>query len=118
MTTELYEYDDIPDGVKTISAQKILDSYWEFWYTQMAEKYGEDHYLFTKQNCIDDWVVSNYAWKKVMKKTDENDKVFILEQVLVEIGALYEEETSLNRMNYLHHLKKNLEEIIDELRTP
>jgi hypothetical protein len=26
-------------------------------------------------------------------------------------------ETNLNRMNYLHHLKKNLEEIIDEIKS-
>ena len=52
-----------------------------------------------------------------MDKTDKNGKVFILEQVLEEIGALYEEETSLNRMNYLHHLKKNLEEIIHEIKS-
>ena len=65
--TELYEYDDIPDGVKTISAQKILDIYWEIWYSRMVKKYGEGHYLITEQNCIDDWVITNYAWEKEMK---------------------------------------------------
>lgn len=65
--TELYEYDDIPDGVKTISAQKILDIYWEFWYSKMVKKYGEGHYLITEQNCIDDWVITNHAWEKEMK---------------------------------------------------
>ena len=64
MTTELYEYDDIPDGVETISAQEILDIYWEFWYDGMVAKYGEGHYLITAQNCIDDWVIIHHAWEK------------------------------------------------------
>ena len=63
--TELYEYDDIPDGVKTISAQKILDIYWEFWYGKMVKKYGEGHYLITEQNCIDDWVVPIVTGKQI-----------------------------------------------------
>lgn len=46
----------------------------------------------------------------------KDKKLFILEDVLAEIGALYEEEQNFNRMNYLHHLKKNLQEIIDEIK--
>jgi uncharacterized protein YnzC (UPF0291/DUF896 family) len=47
----------------------------------------------------------------------KDQKIFILEDVLVEIGALYEEEQNFNRMNYLHHLKQNLQEIIDEIKS-
>jgi hypothetical protein len=113
---QVYCYDSL-GKIEEITGKKILDYYWGIWYIKMIKKYGEGHYSITEQNCIDDWVAIQYAWKKGAKKTESIDKVFILEQVLEEIGALYEEETNLNRMNYLHHLKKNLEEIIDEIKS-
>lgn len=26
--------------------------------------FGEEHELFTEQNCIDDWVTIHWAWEK------------------------------------------------------
>jgi hypothetical protein len=34
----------------------------------MEDHYGEGHELITKENCIEDWVVVNWAWEK---KEDE-----------------------------------------------
>lgn len=54
--------DIIDNRVLTISEQQILDRYWPYWYNRMVRKYGPDHHLITEQNCIDDWVIVNWAW--------------------------------------------------------
>lgn len=59
MTDEGYE-----DVVLTITEQEILDTYWTFWKTKMVAKYGHGDYRITEENCIEDWVVSNWAWEK------------------------------------------------------
>lgn len=57
------------DGVspvyETLSDQEILDRYWDYWYGRMCEKFGKDHVdaTYTKQDCIDDWVVVHWAWE-------------------------------------------------------
>lgn len=57
------------DGVspvyETLSDQEILDQYWDYWYGRMCEKFGKDHVdaTYTKQDCIDDWVVVHWAWE-------------------------------------------------------
>ena len=47
-----------------ITEEQILEVYWDFWKAQMIKKYGEDHFLITKENCIDDYVVVNWAREK------------------------------------------------------
>ena len=47
-----------------MTEKDILNEYWEFWSRKMIEKYGEGHELITEENCIDDWVVVNWAWEK------------------------------------------------------
>lgn len=52
-------------GRYTLSEQEIFDIYWPFWYTKMVHKYGtSDHPLITRDNCIEDWIIVNYAWEK------------------------------------------------------
>lgn len=46
----------------------ILNYYWDFWKGRMENRYGEGHELITKENCIEDWAVVNWAWEK---KEDE-----------------------------------------------
>jgi hypothetical protein len=55
------------DGVTpvylTYSDDEILAQYWDHWYGKMCEKYGKvivDN-NWTKQDCIDDWVVVHWA---------------------------------------------------------
>jgi hypothetical protein len=49
----------------TMSDDDILDSYWGWWYSKMCEKFGKEvvDRDYTKQDCIDDWVVVHWAWE-------------------------------------------------------
>lgn len=57
------------DGVSpvyiTLSEQEILNQYWDYWYGQMCKKFGKDEVdeKWTKQDCIDDWIVVHWAWE-------------------------------------------------------
>jgi hypothetical protein len=44
-----------------VSRQDILDIYWKFWKNAMDRKYGEGHELTTEDNCVEDFVVCNFA---------------------------------------------------------
>lgn len=44
--------------------EQIIAEYWDHWSTRMIAKYGEGHELITKKNCIEDWVIVNWAWEK------------------------------------------------------
>lgn len=65
-----YSYNEYtPDPTKqvvvTLSEQEILDRYWNRWKELMIKKFGKDCFEknYTKQDCIDDWVVINWAWE-------------------------------------------------------
>jgi hypothetical protein len=47
-----------------MTEEQILEVYWDFWKAQMIKKYGEKHFLTTKENCIGDYVIMNCAWEK------------------------------------------------------
>lgn len=68
-----YRYYDIDDKfwatARDITEDEILDDYWNFWSDKMIKKYGYGHELITKENCIHDWLVTNWAWEK----KDEGD---------------------------------------------
>ena len=51
--------------VVTVSDDDILDMYWAWWYSKMCEKFGKEvvDRDYTKQDCIDDWVVVHWAWE-------------------------------------------------------
>ena len=60
------EYDEHGNTkVVRISEQDILKRYWKYWYAMMCKKFGKDvvDADFDKSDCIDDWVVVNWAWR-------------------------------------------------------
>ena len=65
--TWIYEYAGGERGKidcsETITDQEILEQEWEFWSARMKKKYGPNSDLINHENCIQDWVVRNYAWE-------------------------------------------------------
>ena len=57
--------DDFSPKIVTLSEQEILDSYWDYWYTNMCNKYGKDTVdtEYTKSRCLQDWKVIHCAWE-------------------------------------------------------
>ena len=51
--------------VKVFSEKEILDFYYPTWYSLMCKKFGQQHVdeHYREQDCIDDWVVINWAWE-------------------------------------------------------
>jgi len=45
-----------------MSEEEILAEYWPYWEAKMKKSGKED--LITKERCIEDWVVVNWAWEK------------------------------------------------------
>jgi hypothetical protein len=61
----IFEGDKILDNmVIEKTEQQILDEYWDYWKAQMDKKYGENHEFTTKENCIIDYTIVNWAWEK------------------------------------------------------
>lgn len=56
--------DEKPEYI-TMSEDEILDDYWSFWSERMIQKYGYCQFIkeFSRQDCIDDWVVVHWAWE-------------------------------------------------------
>ena len=53
------EYGD--DFVRFITEEEILDIYWDEWYNRMVALERQDQ--ISLENCIEDWVVTNWAWE-------------------------------------------------------
>jgi len=51
--------------VVTKSEAEILREYWPYWYDRMCKKFGQEEVdaKFSKQDCIDDWIIVNWAWE-------------------------------------------------------
>jgi hypothetical protein len=47
--------------VREVTDAEILEDRWEWWKEIMEKKYGPGSSLITEENCIQDWVVDNYA---------------------------------------------------------
>jgi hypothetical protein len=62
MKTYCY-HEPTPEGDSFIikNEQQILDEYWDYWKEKMEKKYGKDHRLITKENCIEDWSIIHWA---------------------------------------------------------
>ena len=63
-----YSYDEYSEEghvIITKSEQQIIDEYYHFWYDRMCKKFGKEHVdaTYTKQDCIDDWIVIHLAWE-------------------------------------------------------
>jgi hypothetical protein len=55
----------IGDITRTLSEEQILIEYAPFWFEEMYRKFGKEHVdkNYTKDDCIMDWVVVNWAWE-------------------------------------------------------
>lgn len=55
----------VGDEVVTKSEEEILQEYYPYWLGQMVKKLGLGAVIrnYTTQDCIDDWVVVNWAWE-------------------------------------------------------
>lgn len=51
------------DEVYESTEEEILDMHWDYWKEEMEKKYGKDHELITKENCIASWCNLHWAWK-------------------------------------------------------
>ena len=67
MKTYLYwEYrEPYPDHPTEMTEDSIYNTHWDFFYAQMNKRFGPDFYLTTKEGCIEDWVIMNWAWEKI-----------------------------------------------------
>lgn len=56
-----YESNLKGDSFVVKNEKQILDEYWDYWKERMEKKYGKDHELITKENCIEDWTIIHWA---------------------------------------------------------
>lgn len=50
-------------GKETLSEDQIIAEYYHWWQIQMIRKYGQDSSLITRENCIEDWITTHYAFE-------------------------------------------------------
>lgn len=50
-----------PGRILTITEDEIIERYYDWWVNEMYRVGKQD--LISKENCIEDWVVSNWAWE-------------------------------------------------------
>lgn len=52
-------------NIITKSEQEIINEYYNYWYERMCDKFGKEHVdaNYTKYDCIDDWIIINWAWR-------------------------------------------------------
>ncbi len=63
--SEIYLYNEQGEEFPLeISREDIIKEYWPYWNKKMANKFGDGHELITENNCIDDWIIVHWAWKK------------------------------------------------------
>ena len=68
------ENGDIDEFVVTLLEAEILKEYWDYWQERMIHKYGKEHFEanFSEKDCIDDWVVVNWAWETTVDVPQES----------------------------------------------
>lgn len=49
------------NGDQIYSEDRIIHEYWPYWKAQMEKKFGKNDPRITMNNCIDDWIVINWA---------------------------------------------------------
>lgn len=57
-----YVNENDEDVVETYSEQEIIEKEWKRWCDNM-QKVGKNLSDYTFQDCIDDWIVVNWAWE-------------------------------------------------------
>jgi hypothetical protein len=60
-----FSYNEVGEGVVTVSEDDIRKYYWPYWYNRMCEKYGQKYVddIYSFKECLDDWMVINWAWE-------------------------------------------------------
>jgi len=56
---------DVDSCVSILSEAEIIKEYWDYWQERMIAKFGKEHFEanYSEKDCIDDWVVVNWAWE-------------------------------------------------------
>ena len=66
-TYEYIEYSEDAEGETSDyvrrTEEEILNEYWGWWEEKMIAKYGRGHHLVRPEICIEDWVVTHYAYE-------------------------------------------------------
>jgi hypothetical protein len=57
--------DEYGGYVVTLCEDEILKHYYPYWSGEMIKKFGQEEFdkTYCKLDCIDDWVVVNWAWE-------------------------------------------------------
>jgi hypothetical protein len=57
--------DETGGYVVTKSEAEIRSEYWPYWYKKMCEKFGQKEVdqKYSFEDCLDDWIVVNWAWE-------------------------------------------------------
>jgi hypothetical protein len=69
--TRYYSYNEFDEDfeeygyVVTKSEDEIREEYWPYWYGKMCDKFGKENVdsKYTFEDCLDDWIVVNWAWE-------------------------------------------------------
>jgi hypothetical protein len=62
----LYKYNEYEDQEPTlITEQQIKSEFWPSWYERMCKKFGKSEVdqKFTFEDCLQDWIITNWAWE-------------------------------------------------------
>ena len=54
------------NSVVTVSEDDIRNNYYPYWYDRMCKKFGKEDVdaTYSFEDCLDDWIVVNWAWEK------------------------------------------------------
>lgn len=64
-----YCYNDFDENnnpvIRVMSEEEIIARYWDTWYNGMCKKFSKEivDKEYSKQDCIDDWIVIHWAWE-------------------------------------------------------
>lgn len=64
--------DDMSPIYHTLSENDILEKHWDY-FTEKLRKLGLDETNYNKFDCIDDWVVTHWAWESTNNGTDSTN---------------------------------------------
>jgi hypothetical protein len=62
----VFKYNEFEDTeARLITEQEIRVEYWPYWYERMCKKFGKQEVdeKFTWEDCLNDWVITNWAWE-------------------------------------------------------